>query len=942
VKFELSQRQDPYAVFVAAMAQFVDALADNDQRLPLIQKAIQEAVGHEGGLLTQLFPSLTQIINEQEKTAAVAGNEAKRRFQFLFCQLLCAISEIAPLVLLIDDIQWSDPASLDILRAMLEPSSVNSNQRCSLLFIFTLRDNDENMQILDKTCEITTVSTAGSSSQCLCSSFVHSIRATTTDLTEIRLSNFSESKLNDVISGMFSLPTESAQSLTSVVYQRSNGNIFHSVQLLRQLQQNQVLVYSAQTKAWTFDDNEASAELIKREGVLEALYCQKLERLQFMTREMLKVAACMADVIDEASLSIVMKYDPCDLAQSIEDAAREDLLIFVPQTQRYRFAHDQIRQAALSLIEDTDDFSLQLGRKLMRRASPSFLDAIIFTVVNLLNRGIRILVNQEERYQAARLNLDAGLKAVSSAAFPDACRYFEAGIAFLKDSDCWKENYQLSLNLYDGASDAELCCQNFDNVAALVSEVYKHARSETDKFRSHVARINAIGQRGNVREAMRVGVNVLKSLGEPMVSNPCTLTLLLNITKTKFAVKKHTSDALLACPSINDELKLCVIHLLTVLLPYAIQSGSTLSVLIGTRLVQLNLRFGMCKDCSYGFATFSWILCKTDRKEGYRLGRIALSMVETLGARELIPRIHIFVYYFTCHWIRPLRESLAPLQNACRVGLEVGDVEYAMYAAMFHAFHSFYSGMALPLVQKIVNDASNQMRLYQQDSTLEFCNQLTKFIRKLTTGIDGEPTSSGVVGDTAEDELQSGNKSVILVRRSLQTILSFLFRDLSAAEHFSHARQDLKNADFVFYSASFDVLLKGIIAVGQARQGICRRRNMNVGRRCLRKMRAWATDCPHNFLNKQKLLEAELSSLSHGKSLTRETNELYGDAYRLAAKQGFKLEAALACELAGDYMQKCSKRVLAHEYWEQAYNCYVEWGAKTKADQLRARIQSAI
>jgi hypothetical protein len=259
-----------------------------------------------------------------------------------------------------------------------------------------------------------------------------------------------------------------------------------------------------------------------------------------------------------------------------------------------------------------------------------------------------------------------------------------------------------------------------------------------------------------------------------------------------------------------------------------------------------------------------------------------------------------------------------------------------MYAARFHSFQAFYSGLPLPHVEALVVEAKSQMRLYKQDNSHEICNHLHQFVYNLTTRRDDG--CKLLAGDICGTGVHSENMSLVAVHLSLSTILSFLFRDLDLAEQFAQARQDLK-VRCVYYSTSIDVLLNGMIAVGQARRGFRRRRNLRIARRCLTTMRSFAKDCSENFLNKQKLLEAELSSLSGRKSVTRQANELYGEAYRLACNQGFIFEAALTCELAGDYMHAHEvDRALAQEYWEEAHARYVEWGAEAKVRHLRTRI----
>lgn len=72
-----------------------------------IRKAIKLAgVGKEGQLLTDVIPSLQQLLSHQDKVCVAQGKGALNRFHFVFCNFCQAVSSIALLVLFLDDLQW--------------------------------------------------------------------------------------------------------------------------------------------------------------------------------------------------------------------------------------------------------------------------------------------------------------------------------------------------------------------------------------------------------------------------------------------------------------------------------------------------------------------------------------------------------------------------------------------------------------------------------------------------------------------------------------------------------------------------------------------------------------------------------------------------------------------------------------------------------------------
>lgn len=139
-KFELTSVRNPYAVIVVAFNHFVSELRNRAKgkngdayQLSKFRKVIHDAIGTEGRLLTDVIPSLQVLIGKQKDSLDVRGANTMRRFQYLFCKLCHAISSIVPIVLFFDDVQWSDTASLHLLKALL--MSQQAGSQSSLLVI---------------------------------------------------------------------------------------------------------------------------------------------------------------------------------------------------------------------------------------------------------------------------------------------------------------------------------------------------------------------------------------------------------------------------------------------------------------------------------------------------------------------------------------------------------------------------------------------------------------------------------------------------------------------------------------------------------------------------------------------------------------------------------------------------------------------------------------
>lgn len=138
---------------------------------------------------------------------------------------------------------------------------------------------------------------------------------------------------------------------------------------------------------------------------------------------------CFGVEIEEDVLSLIFR-DEFDIVPSIEEGA---------------FSHDRVQQAAHALIEDVEQMSFHVGFVLWKRYPPSMLMSKMLAVATRLNKerqpedlgrkasreaGVPIryrMLPEEDCHSVARLNLQAGEKAASIAAFSDATRYLEKG-----------------------------------------------------------------------------------------------------------------------------------------------------------------------------------------------------------------------------------------------------------------------------------------------------------------------------------------------------------------------------------------------------------------------------------------------------------------------------------------------------------------------------------
>ena len=181
----------------------------------------------------------------------------------------------------------------------------------------------------------------------------------------------------------------------------------------------------------------------------------KLKRLSDTTQEALKQLACLGNVAEIATLTLVRGESEEEIHTALWEAARTGLILRLDGS--YAFLHDRVQEAAYALIPEGERAAahLRIGRVLASRAASGGAQEKIFEIVNQLDRGAALIHSREERERVAELNLIAGKRAKTSTAYASALRYLAAGRALLAE-DSWERQYELTFSIEYHRAECEL------------------------------------------------------------------------------------------------------------------------------------------------------------------------------------------------------------------------------------------------------------------------------------------------------------------------------------------------------------------------------------------------------------------------------------------------------------------------------------------------------
>jgi predicted ATPase len=138
-KFDQYKRDIPYATLAEAFTSLVvSLLGKTDTELQNWREALIEALGPNGLLIVDLVPELKLIIGEQPPVPELSPQDAQRRFLLVFRRFIDVFARPEhPLALFLDDLQWVDAATLNLLEDLLTHDTVRD-----LMLIGAYRSNE--------------------------------------------------------------------------------------------------------------------------------------------------------------------------------------------------------------------------------------------------------------------------------------------------------------------------------------------------------------------------------------------------------------------------------------------------------------------------------------------------------------------------------------------------------------------------------------------------------------------------------------------------------------------------------------------------------------------------------------------------------------------------------------------------------------------------------
>ncbi|MES9971064.1 MAG: AAA family ATPase [Candidatus Thiodiazotropha sp.] len=922
-----SQRHIPYVALRHAFDEWIDLiLAGNAQQLEQWKNELLEVCAGNAGLLVDMLPKLKLVIGEQPPVPELGPAEANHRFHHLFRSFLIASSrKDQPLVLALDNLQWADHATVQLLIQLLPGIDT-----LPIVILVAYRDDE--------------VGTGHPLSGLLDSNMPSKSRIQT-----LYLEPFPLETVNQLIADTLKTDPLVTGPLAQLVLEKSGGNPLFIRQFMQSLYETHILEFDSSERCWGW-----SIDTIRRQPIIGSaidLQAEKIGKLPDSTRSALAIAACIGTEFRSRILAAVAKISETEMTEQLHPAIEAGLLQVTTTKSElgeesdlgeeisYEFPHDRVCQAAYALQPQKQQRlnHLHIGRLLLSLTGEDNLEDWIFEISDQFNQGFQYIEDEKERRQLVALNLMAGRKARRAAAYQAAIRYLSMGIGLLP-SDRWKSTEEPTLELFLEAIEAEYFSANFERAALLSDEVLKHTGDLFIRLRVYEMSIRFFTAQSQYQSAIEAGISALAELGIVLTESAT------DSEHQQLVALAGRIETLAHLPAMNDSRHLASLRIMTYLVTPAQRTNLQLFKTLIGKMVLLSSVHGNSPMGAFAYGWYAALLCSSagNIDAGYRFGRLSLEIMRLYPAAELKTRVKLLFNAYVRHWKEPVLESTSRLQKIYRQGIETGDLEYTSLGAVHHIGYMLCTGLPLELIrykQQEYLQTIDQWRLPFQGHLLRVWLQTAT---NLCSG-SGDPTSlTGEFFDETKHlpgRLEDNNDLLVFNVLCSRTMLQYIFGNYAGAVISGKlAEKYSQSALGLYYWVSHTVYYAlALLAHHNTLDMVGRTENLELVIPLIDRLRRWAVLSPVNFSHNLALVEAEQARALGD---IGRTIECFNQAVSLARKNGQQLDEALVCEREAAFYSAQGREDFARLALQKAVHGFRSWGAIRKVELLEQQFKT--
>ncbi|PRR81861.1 ATP-binding protein [Clostridium vincentii] len=915
-KFEESKKQIPYFALTQLAVALVNRIMKEEKTVcEEISKRCIEALGEQTGILLPLIPNLEKLLGKLKEVSKVDSKQTESRMYYALEKFLKTLtSPEKPIIFFVDDIQWADNSSMDMINNILDMGLINA------FFICAYRENEIEHQFkFKKTIE-------GWEQR--------------KNADVLYLKCLEKDYIEQFVSDSLHMNCSDVKELACVIHEKTRGNIFFARQFLMLLQ-NKGVLYLHSGKNESFGYNwKWNIENIRSQCVTENVIDIVLENLKLIPEEdmnIIKIAACIGNYFDMDILTSVCDVKDSRIKSILFNFWKAGMITYEKNVSF--FSHDRIHQAIYSMVSDEKlpRIHLKIGKVMIKELSIDVQEEKIFDIVFQWNQGSSEIKNPEDIIMMAKLNLQATRKAKENSAYIEAKNYGEKAEFFVSGATV-QQNYKLALEIYDEMSVVNFLLGEHAEAYTYTEKALLTTERVEEKFNAYQVRVKIEMARSHLREAIQIAFEYLELLGEKVeiITSQDEISFALSNIKNMLGI--NPAEKLAKLPQIVSYHHLIAIKMLSYIITSTYMTSKILHFQIIIKVIELSLKYGNATESIIAWVCYGRLYVSEygEMEEGYKIGDTAINMRSKFKNQEIRSKFTFIV--LLAHIKHPFKSILKSCLVLYEEGLKSGDLEDSCQGLLQYGNFSFHAGCELAQLEKeliemiwIVEECKQKTVYNRLAITLQVIINLRQSSKPyILCGRIFDESKMIPIFQTLED------RAAIFIWASQKIMLCCLYGRYDEIDYAVKLVEQYKaNTPGQVFEFNYHYYL----ALCKLRKiKIIDKMNeedvLEIVKENMDKVEDWIQKSETNYIHKCLILRAEFNR-AIGRKL--EAIELYNNAIENASENDFIQDAAFALELLGLYHLELKNKVTAEMYLQKASEYYEKWGAFTKVEDIKSQ-----
>ncbi|MEA4847225.1 MAG: AAA family ATPase [Clostridiaceae bacterium] len=863
-----------------------------NEALKNIKSELNRKLGSDSGIILSICPYAGILFETHKAVRTDNFEQLKYRVRKAVYQFLTTVSTaLFPLIIFIDDLQWADTLSVNIIETICQ-----DYEFLNLHLVLAWRDDEHGK------------------------AYLNPAKLPESDCIWIKLGGLAYDEIDKYIRLVFEQDIEHRDYFIRMLYGLTLGIPFNISRVLRLFIQENVLEYSAASEKWLVRRDKM--EKLNLPPDIEQLLTRQIDALTKEDKELLHLIACCQGA-STLLLQVLTSEDESLLKGRLEGLCKDALLVktISDDTASYSYAHDIVLKLAYSHMGPSEKSRLhyRIAETLAELKNGTTSAGGGHDIAAQLLRADLPLLAGRKKEQWINELFTAGVRAKQGAAAEQALELFERCNRLLTgDRPQGKGNFDLSLRL-ELAECRYICGQGSEakkDFEALLSE---YPETET-QIRIKRKYITLCAMSGDFEKVLELGASVLAHLNLKLDAAHTILDLLT----TRLLLTDKKISRMKAAPEISDGRLLIILETLTDMAPSANRLSDKTDARIALKLAALSARHGNSDYAPVAYATYTYVLFQLikDHKRGKKLLEVTLPLIDRCENAASKSAAYCILGAFAHHWANPLEDTAECLARSIEEGERAGPTLYGSYAIAFTILTKYMMGRPLHELRQYIDDCRRKQNRPEHYLSAQIYDIYENHILALCGSAPAEEAASP---DGAYPYKELFADTITINRDIIELERLYLEGEMTEAWRLAEAIQPkdvglhggfVINVEFLFYSALARLAAHKDLSETE-KQG-----NKRVTEKHLRALKYTVSRYPVNHSARYLLVQAEYDALFKPK---KAADRLYREAMAFAEKQGNLSLEALANLLAAKFHRADPR--LSGFYAAEAIRLYQKWGA---------------